>query len=295
MGDGAHAGPTTHAIFNSPYQVEPVVESWKRPGNYQDRRLPIEPNIPAAMKVWRVQNSGKEYGGVVSRSYGFTDSPDAEALVLGYNRGKEYGAVGIGRHGNVLQWGYASSPAQMTEAGRKLFVNCICYINRFKGVRPLVRRAGYPRENALRLAALINRIKDPEFFSSTFPPALQEKYQGDPDGLVKYYLDDFERIYRPRDASGRETFAIDTDLKALGLTSNRTIETLERLIALLDDPAHAEAAGKLLTRYTEAYRDNRTPEQWRAWLSRCRDRIFFSDFGGYKFLVAPAGYPVTSR
>ena len=105
MGDGAHVEPTTHVVFNQPYKVRPESESIEPPGNYRDRHLPVEPNLPDQMDIWYVQRTGKGYGGVVSRAYGFTDSPDAEALVLGLNRGKEYGAVGIGRHGNFLQWG----------------------------------------------------------------------------------------------------------------------------------------------------------------------------------------------
>ena len=170
----------------------------------------------------------------------------------------------------------------MSELGRNLFVNCVCYIAKFDGKLPLVRRTGYPRENALRLGALINQIKDKTFFSSTFSPELQEKYQGDPDGLVKYYLDDFELIYRDK------TFDIDKDLKSLGIQSNREIKTLERLIELLDDQVHADLARRLLARYTDQAFAN--SGQWRDWLETNRERIFFSDFGGYKFRVIPKGY-----
>ncbi|NQV32519.1 MAG: hypothetical protein HQ515_07485 [Phycisphaeraceae bacterium] len=290
MGDGAHAGPTTHDVFNTPLKVDPQIESWKTPDNYLGRRLPSEPELPKDMKVWRIQNSGKSYGGVVSRAYGFEDSPDAEALVLGFNTGKEYRAVGIGRHGNVLQWGYASPPSKMTDAGRKLFVNCICYISKFKDVQPLVRQTGYPRENALRLAALINQIKDPNFFKNTFPAELQSKYKGKPDGLVQYYLDDYDLIYRPRAKDGSSPFAIDKDIKALGLDSNRSIATLEKLIGLLNDREHADAARQLLARYTN--QSERSQDQWQQWFIKNKDRIYFTDFGGYKFLVAPEGYPV---
>ena len=70
---------------------------------------------------------------------------DAEAIVLGFNSGKEYGAVGIGRHGNFLHWGYWAPPSQMTEAGKKLFLNCIHYIHKFDGKVPLIRRSSSHR------------------------------------------------------------------------------------------------------------------------------------------------------
>jgi hypothetical protein len=245
MGDAAQFGSLDHEVFRAPYKVEPVIETWKTPGNY--RRFPGGDKLPDTQQVWKVQNTGKRSGGVVSRSYGFTDSPDAEAIVAGYNEGKEYGAVGVGRHASFLQWGYSAPPSQMTEAGRKFFVNCICYIRKFDGKAPLVTSRGYPRENAERLAALINRIKDKDFFSRTFSPELKEKYANDPDGLAAYYRENFELIYHDK------VFQVDAELQTLGIESNRRVETLERLIALLDDPrpgrASAEAAGSLYSRH----------------------------------------------
>lgn len=281
MGDAAHVGSPEHSVFTKPFAVTPTAEAWDTPDNY--RRYPGGKELPDTMKVWKVQNSEKKtYGGVVSRSYGFTDSPDAEVIVHGFNRGKEYKAVGIGRHGNFLQWGYSAPPSQMTEAGQKLFLNCICYIKQFNSKVPLVTRQGYPRENAVRLAALINKIKDKDFFSSSFPADLKEKYDGDPDGLVKYYKDNFEYIYRER------TFLIDEDVKSLGLSSNRTLKTLEKLIELLSDKKHAKTAKKLLSKYTnEGFTKQK---QWQNWYDHNKDRIFFSDFGGYKFFVTPEGY-----
>lgn len=281
MADAAHAGSLEHEIFSKPFKVEPQFEYYKTPPNYYDRHLGTD-KLPDQMKVWLVQKTGKRYGSVVARSYGFTDSPDAEALVLGFNTGKEYGAVGIGRHGNFLQWGYWAPPSQMTEAGKKLFLNCICYIHKFDDKPPLIRRASSHRWNAIRLAALINRIKDESFFSSTFPPELKKKYEGDPNGLVQYYRDDFEFIYRD------DVFLIDNELKSLGFKSNRKTETLEQLISLLKDEKHAETARKLLSRYTnESFQ---SAEQWQSWFQDNKDRIFFSDVGGFKFFVVPKEY-----
>jgi hypothetical protein len=280
MADAAHAGSFEHEIFSKPFKVEPQFEYCDTPDNY--RRFPDGDKLPDRMKVWLVQKTDKRYGSVVARSYGFTDSPDAEALVLGFNTGKEYGAVGIGRHGNFLQWGYWAPPSQMTEAGRKLFLNCICYIHKFEGKPPLIRRTSSHRWNAIRLAALINLIKDESFFSSTFPPELKEKYKGNPDGLVQYYKDNFESIYWNR------VFLVDNELKSLGIKSNRKIETLEKLISLLEDEKKADTARLLLARYTTESFQN--AEQWRSWFESNKDRIFFSDVGGYKFFVIPKGY-----
>lgn len=86
---------------------------------------------------------------------------------------------------------------------------------------------------------------------------------------------------------------MDNELKSLGIASNRQVSSLQRLVVLLSDESHASTAGKLLKRYTDVSFE--TPEQWRQWLEASRDRIFFTDVGGYKFLVVPEGYLIGQK
>ncbi len=145
----------------------------------------------------------------------------------------------------------------------------------------MVRRRASDRHNALSLASIITRVvgDKKEFFLRTFPESLWEKYHADPDGLVAYYEANLELIYRDR------VYCIDEDLQSLGLESNRKVETLERLFALLKDEKQAEVARRLLDRYT----DGRTTFDFQ----KGRDRIYFTDVGGYKFKVVPEGYLMT--
>jgi hypothetical protein len=275
MENAAHAELLDREVYRTPLTVQPEFEYRTTPENY--RRSYFGPGkLPDKIKVWRVQNSQR--GNVVAWSYGFLDSPDAEIIAVGFNHGKEYGAIGISRQGNFLQWGYCDTPAQMTEAGRKLFVNCIHYIHRFDGKTPLVHRQASDRHNALSLAAIITRVvgDKKEFFLRVFPEALWDKYHADPDGLVAYYQANLELIYRD------QVYRVDDDLKALGIDSNRKVETLERLFELLKDPAHCQIAQRLLDRYT----DGHTTFDFQ----NGRDRIYFTDVGGYKFKVVPEGY-----
>ncbi|MBA7478875.1 hypothetical protein ES707_14303 [subsurface metagenome] len=289
MKDAAHAESLEHEVFQKPFKVEPEFEYRDTPPNYHRRHLG-EGKLPDKMKVWRVQDHSKVYGkipnSVVACAYGFTDSLDAEVLAKGFNTGKEYGAVGVGRHGNYLQWGYSLPPSKMTDAGRKFFLNCICYINKFDGKAPLIRRTSTHRLDTMRLArsaeALWQRRKNDESFLPFIPEDLTKKFSGDPNGLVQYYKDNLEFIYRDRQ------FHIDSELKSLGLNSNRSLDTLERLIGLLQDDTHADTARRLLTRYTN--QSFQSADDWKRWFEDNRDRIFFSDVGGYKFLVIPEGY-----
>jgi len=282
MGDAAHAESFRHEVFNKPFTIRPRTEDRPTPDNY--RRFPEGDRLPETMKVWLVQRTDRTYGGVVARAYGFADSPDAEILVKGFNQGKEYGAAAVSRHGNFLQWGYSASPSQMTRPGRRLFLNSIVYISRFNGKRPLIRVRADDRTNALRLAGVITRISGDkrEFFERTFAAELWDRYSRDPEGLTRLYRENIEWVYYDK------VFRIDEQLKSLGLESNRRPEVLDALVAMLADPTRARLARDLLARYTAGTFD--TAEQWQAWLAASRPRLYFTDVGGYKFLVAPEGY-----
>ncbi len=107
---------------------------------------------------------------------------------------------------------------------------------------------------------------------------LWEKYHANPDGLVAYYKANLELVYWDG------VFRVDDELRSLGPASNREVETLEHLFEPRKDPAHQEIAQRLLNRYT----DGRTKFDFQ----NGRDRIYFSDVGGYKFFVVPEGYGV---
>jgi hypothetical protein len=280
MGDAAQFEPLNHEVFQKPFPVQPVFEMWPTPASY--RRSPAGKDLPSKIKVWRIQNSGKAPDSALTSGAGFADSPDAEVLAQGYNLSEQYGDVGVGRQASFLQWGYTSPPSQMTDAGRAFFLNCVCYVRKFDGKPPLVRAVKFPRAETIRLAFLTELIKQKSFYSEDFPPEQLEQYQGKPEAFAKYWEDNLELVYRDK------LFLVDQDLNSLGIASNRTVAALEQMIALLKDSKTAEKGRLLLKRYTvESFE---TPEQWQAWFDANKARIYFSDVGGYKFRVVPAGY-----
>lgn len=96
------------------------------------------------------------------------------------------------------------------------------------------------------------------------------------------YLDDNMEylVYNPQ---GNPKMEVDEDVKELGV-SNRKIEVLEKSIQLLRKKGKkAVVARRILKRYTE---ENFTgPKEWENWLNTNRDRLFFTESGGYKWLV----------
>jgi hypothetical protein len=279
MSNAAHAESLDHEVYHRPLAVQPEFEYRTTPDNYRRTYLGSR-KLPDQIRVWRVQKSRK--GSVIVRGADFEDSPDAEILALGLNRAKDYGDVGIGRHGNVLEWGYGDPPSQMTGAGRRLFVNCIYYIRRFDGQPPLVRRQVEGRLCTLRWAPAPKGTTERKLvFVGSCAEDVMKKYEGRSDERNDYYVKNVELLYWDKG------YRVDDDLKSLGIESNRKVETLERLFELRQDPARREIAQRLLDRYT----DGQTTFDFQ----NGRDRIYFSDFGGYTFFVVPQGYLVGQK
>jgi hypothetical protein len=168
----------------------------------------------------------------------------------------------------------------MTEAGKALFVNCICYIRRFEGKNPLSTYICYERKTALDVVV---------HFGKQLVMLMPDKNMSekDEDKLLAYFRENIELMCYQQSHSSNKYF-IDEELKSLGSISNRKPETLKTLISLLRDPQKEQLARKLLSRYTDE--KHSTPEEWEAWLKESEDRIFFSDVGGFKFFVMPKGY-----
>lgn len=110
------------------------LETVNTPDSYL-RTLLEGKTLGKTMQVWYVQKAKSRIKGVVCRVIKPEDSPEVETVMLGFAPGKSYEAAAICRHGNFLQWGHAAAPSEMTQAGRNLFVNCICYIHKFDGKR----------------------------------------------------------------------------------------------------------------------------------------------------------------
>jgi hypothetical protein len=275
----AHGVVPTHEIFNKPHKVPIRFEELPTPENY--RHWPGGEKLGKTMKAWKVQT--RKFPdidpGLVSDPYGFADAPDAEVISSGLN-GKGPDSVALGRHGNFFLWGFSAQPSDMTAEMRTCFVNTVHYIKKFDGQKPLVRRTSSGREWALVCAGYLKQISDEQFLTRNFPEDLRKRFGKDPEKYLTYYKENLEYLHRAGDH-----VVVDEDVKRLGL-SNRKVELLERCVALLEKGEQPELALRVLRRYTTETFAEAGP--WRAWLDRNRGRLFFTDVGGYKFVVGPA-------
>jgi hypothetical protein len=257
--------------------------------------------------------------GMVSDPCGFLDSPDCEFIASGLNM-KSPEAVAIGRQGNFLLWGFYSPPSDLLPEARKCLVNAICYIKKFDGQMPLGRKAtrglASSRQLALVYAADFRMILDREWFIGTqpeslrkhpeniaelhrervqqyrdyFPEELRRAFRNDPERYITYYRDNLEFLCPSRGPGF--ALAVDEDVKGLGL-SNRKVELLDRCISMLEHGDQPDRARRVLKRYTTE--DFADAKDWRTWLEAHRDRLFFTDVGGFKFMIAPESMRRASR
>lgn len=158
----AHSWVKNHAIFKGPFKVNMTVRVKPTPEDAKHYAYFTGP-VPDSIPMWAVQTKGYKTEqdfciGMVSRPWGYTDSPDAEYISSGVCA-KTLDAVAIGRHGNFLHWGFAASPLYMTEEAKTVFANAVVYISKFKG-QGLIARKYDERQTTLEY------LKELEYYST---------------------------------------------------------------------------------------------------------------------------------
>jgi len=291
--------------------VKAALTRRETPRNY--RSWPGGKDLPDQLDCWAVQTGTlvKEIDyGLVSTPQGFEDSPDAEVICSGINS-KGPTSVAIGRHANLMLWGFEGDPTQMTEGARRLFLTAIAYMKRFDGHGPLTPKVTEAREDALLWFGFYGSGDKP------LPDFVRKRYSAE---LWKLAGDDFRKLEqvvranleylrcerrsvevtfeRPesRAASRAQTqvskieldvVGLDEDAQALGV-STRSLELLDAIAAALQRDEKNERARRLLARYLPEQKDA-SAASLASWLGANRRRLFLSDVGGYRWFVDTRG------
>ena len=325
LGEFAFGLDEAHDIFNRPYKVDIRYEDIATPngifGYYSGR------DVGPTMPMWRVQSTdahteAAEYPpGFVSKE-GFGDSPDAE-IISGGSSIKSRNVTAIGRHGNFLQWGFRASPRFMEDAAKLAFVNSIHYIANFDGEPAYTKRVkgSVPRDRALdypfrvsdrgqelaraeherrlkqyeeRLALVeageldrltvsrrgVPKMRDQHYYAKLLNQELVEKIGENWNQYLEYYLDNYDYLT----TVGNTRIDVDPDAQALGIANNDPA-ILDAAIDRLGG-SDDELAARILARYTNESFDS--AGAWREWVDANRDRLYFTETGGYKFLIEPS-------
>ncbi len=140
----AHSYRKDHPIFKGPFPVKLTEEIKDTPEDAFHYEYFSDKPYPKTLNMFRVQTKGyitdRNFKiGMVSRPWGFEDSPDTEYISSGVSQ-KTLDAVAIGRHGNYFHWGFAASPEYMTDEAKVVLANAIAYISKFKGKGVIARK-----------------------------------------------------------------------------------------------------------------------------------------------------------
>lgn len=230
-------------------------------------------NIGKEMDMWLVQQSYSKVGQIMS-GMGFEDSPDCEFLAGGETT-KDVDGMAMGRCGNIFHWGFSASPAYMTESAKIVFVNTVFYMAKFNGEKSLVKRhrsisRKWVDEICYKKTHKLIDHKTGKFSTTG---------DNEKDDLVKYYTENYNYFY----FIGRNsTPVLDEEAKSLGIANN-DVHLLEKCVGMLLEGKDTDKALTLLKRYTEE--EFTTVKEWKKWLKKNKKKLFFTELGGYKFMV----------
>ena len=325
-----------HPIFKGPYKVKLTMTDRPTPEGAKEYAPLIGQKLPETTPMWRVQNKGYMTDrnfkvGMVVRPWGYEDSPEAE-WISGGESAKSYDAMTIGRHANWFHWGFAASPADMTDEAKPVFANAVVYISKFAGQHIIARKlnegiatrtratemkyrvgrevyngfvASMEKYNA-QMKKMADSLKNKELAGEkltdldrqylmmaehpqpnpTYEQFIQQQagelfaqFGTDVAAYEKYFKENTPYFYATLDGYD---LMLDEDAKSLGIANNDK-RILDRAISLWEKGEDVEKARRLLHRYTLLRYDN--PKEWRAWYKQYEKQLFFTESGGWLWLV----------
>lgn len=308
-----------HPIFNGPFEVNITTEMRPLPHHAAEELKKHGKECPELMEMWQVSDTARfdsdghmKMPGMICRGSGYDDSPDSE-YISGGESAKTYESVAIGRHGNYFHWGFCANPEDLTEQGRNVLANAIVYISKFKGQHLISRKIhedNITREQMLEnLEGSIGREfwQITEGWHANYRRILTERGQEiTADALPRTYPE-FVREHYPEiyDVIGpnleeykhyftvnlpyvypdinRHKMLVDRDCRELGVANN-DIAMLDSAITVWERGGKQAVMGRrMLNRYTLCRFD--TPAEYREWFDKYRDKLFFTESGGFLWLV----------
>jgi len=272
-----------HAILRGPFALALQFEDTPTPDNFKR----FDPSLGPTVKTFSIFHSKFSEPGLVTSDHGFEDVPDAERILGGINmKGPQYPAVA--RHGSFVMWGYQGIASDLTDTGRRLFLNTLAYAHSKRGAVVETLREVAPRDALAETLFVWRSFNDkPEELRES----LERTYLGEsiPDAILtdvdasRTWFD--ERRPYLRHADGTDFMAqyqltLDRELQSLRI-GNADPKLLDWIAEHLQSEEHCDLAATLLARYVPDIAATDFP----AWLREHREQLYFTETGGYVWRV----------
>lgn len=137
---------------------------------------------------------------------------------------------------------------------------------------------GKGNEMFLKMPLASNAQSFEDYLTDWEGPELVKQFGTDTRLYRKYFKDNYEYFY----PLGFQSLQLDETALQLGI-SNRSPLMLEKCIERLETDVQDQLARTLLGRYTTEKFS--TAEEWRSWFEKNKDNLFYTETGGFKFMV----------
>ena len=121
-----------------------------------------------------------------------------------------------------------------------------------------------------------------EYLKEWEGPELFRQFRKDTKLYHKYFKNNYEYFY----PAGFQSVQLDSDALKLGI-SNRSPLLLEKCISMLQKDEKDTLAHRLLERYTTEKFS--TAREWKNWYKKNKSNLFYTEAGGFKFMVNTYG------
>ncbi|MDO5980817.1 hypothetical protein [Flavivirga spongiicola] len=131
------------------------------------------------------------------------------------------------------------------------------------------------------------KLPDRAYYLQQVPKQLLQKFGDDWNAYLSYYEANAGYMGLRKEITDEKTdgflkIMFDKDLQNLGIANN-DIKLLDTCIFMLKSNDRPELAQRLLLRYTQE--TFTTVKLWQKWFKKNRDKLFFTETGGYKWMI----------
>jgi hypothetical protein len=208
---------------------------------------------------------------------GFINSIDAEVIATGPSaKGNDRGA--ITRHGSYVLWSFEGAISDMTEEGKKLFINTVFYTAKLK-YKPVLEKKLNQTRDGLEIYLDLAKNINPAFLNTMKSYLPEDMKNTDLKETELWFKENRPFLY-----SKNRRFEIDKLAKKLNIP-NHSKKLIEKCISNIKDKIETNLSLETIFRYIDPIELGSSCQNLEKWYAENNDYLYFTDSEGFKFKV----------